>query len=330
MLTSIEIMNTHYFHNTSILLVMIGLCFMIVSVKISLKINETVSQASKQKWSVITGLMILFLLGYSSFLYLQFQSMDQYLELITGIVFLGGSLFVLMVMGVIQNTLLLMNTASRALENEMQEHKLLSNKLKQSQATMDSIFNSAIPLCITGKDFEIIQANKAFYGIFGHLTQSVDMPKCFESHPSDDCNSDSCPLTRILKGEKEVVSDMIKHDINGQEKTFIVTARPFLNAQKEVIGIVESFQDITERKRAEDAKVDLINELQNTVEQVNILSGMLPICASCKNIRDDKGYWNKIESYIRNHSKVEFSHGICPDCAQKLYPDLYNEAINNN
>ena len=95
-------MNTHYFHNISILLVMIGLCFMIVSVKVSLKINETVSQATNRKWSVITGLMILFLLGYSAFLYLQFQSMDQYLELITGIVFLGGALFVLIVMGVIK------------------------------------------------------------------------------------------------------------------------------------------------------------------------------------------------------------------------------------
>ena len=323
-------MNIHYFHNISILLVMIGLCFMIVSVKISLKINKTANQATKRKWSVITSLMILFLLGYSAFLYLQFQSMEKYLELITGIVFLGGALFVLMVMGLIQNTLLLMNTASRALENEMQEHKLLSNKLKQSKATMDSIFNSAIPLCITGKDFEIIQANKAFYDIFGPPTQLVDKPKCFESHPSADCNSDNCPLTRILKGETEVVSDMIKHDINGHEKIFIVTARPFLNAHKEVIGIVESFQDITERKLAEDANVDLINELQNTVEEVNMLSGLLPICAACKNIRDDKGYWSKIESYIRNHSKVEFTHGICPDCAQKLYPDLYNEAINNS
>jgi len=323
-------MNTHYFHNLSIFMVIIGLCFMTISVIISLKINKTVNLATKQKWSVITSLMILFLLGYSAFLYIQFHSMEKYLEIITGIVFLGGALFVLMVMGVIQNTLRLMNTASRALENEMQEHKLLSNKLRQSQATMYSIFNSAIPLCITGKNFEIIQANKAFYNVFGHPTHSVDRKKCFESHPSDDCNSDSCPLIRILNGETEVVSDMIKHDLDGQEKTFIVTSRPFLNAQQEVIGIVESFQDITERKLAEDAKEDLITELQNAFEEVNILSGLLPICAACKNIRDDKGYWNKIEAYIRNHSKVEFSHGICPDCAQKLYPDLYNGVTENN
>jgi PAS domain S-box-containing protein len=303
---------------------------MVVSVKISLKINKTVNQETKRKWSVITSLMILFLLGYSAFLYLQLQSMEKYLEIITGIVFLGGALFVLMVLGLIQNTLLLMNTASGALENEMQEHKLLSNKLKQSKATMDSIFNSAIPICITGKDFEIIQANKAFHDIFGNSAQSIDRQKCFESHPSDDCKSDNCHLPRILQGETEVVGDMIKYDIKGHERTFIVTSRPFLNAQKEIIGIVQSFQDITDRRLIEDANKNLIKKLQNAFDEVNTLSGLLPICFSCKNIRDDKGYWNKIESYIRSHSKVEFSHGICPDCAQELYPEFYNGVIEKN
>jgi hypothetical protein len=62
-------------------------------------------------------------------------------------------------------------------------------------------------------------------------------------------------------------------------------------------------------------------ELKTALSQVKTLSGFLPICASCKKIRDDNGYWNQIESYIRNHSEAEFSHGICPDCAQKLYPN---------
>ena len=53
------------------------------------------------------------------------------------------------------------------------------------------------------------------------------------------------------------------------------------------------------------------------------ISGMLPICANCKKIRDDKGYWNQIEAYIGDHSEAEFSHGICPDCAKKLYPEFY-------
>ena len=98
-----------------------------------------------------------------------------------------------------------------------------------------------------------------------------------------------------------------------------------MGANNETIGIVESFQDISKRKRAEDAKKDLIEELQNALEEVNLLSGFLPICASCKKIRDDKGYWNQIESYLMDHSGVEFSHGICPDCAKELYPDTYKK-----
>lgn len=64
-------------------------------------------------------------------------------------------------------------------------------------------------------------------------------------------------------------------------------------------------------------------ELFKALDQVKVLRGLLPICASCKKIRDDKGYWNQIEVYIRDHSEAEFTHGICPDCARKLgYPEM--------
>jgi signal transduction histidine kinase len=69
-------------------------------------------------------------------------------------------------------------------------------------------------------------------------------------------------------------------------------------------------------------------ELQAAMAEVKILSGFLPICAACKNIRDDKGYWNQIESYIRDHSEAEFTHSICPDCTKKLYPNLKLTARN--
>ena len=62
--------------------------------------------------------------------------------------------------------------------------------------------------------------------------------------------------------------------------------------------------------------------MRESLKKVKQLSGYLPICASCKKIRDDEGYWNQIEWYIREHSEVEFSHGMCPDCAKKLYPDM--------
>jgi hypothetical protein len=86
-----------------------------------------------------------------------------------------------------------------------------------------------------------------------------------------------------------------------------------------LLGIsVVSYRLTREEKRREI----IIVQLQEALSEVKQLSGLLPICASCKNIRDDKGYWNQIESYIRDHSEAEFSHSICPDCAKKLYPDL--------
>jgi PAS domain S-box-containing protein len=78
--------------------------------------------------------------------------------------------------------------------------------------------------------------------------------------------------------------------------------------------------DITERKRTEKEKEKLAADLTEALAQVKKLSGFLPICASCKRIRDDQGYWRQVEDYIRDHSEAEFSHGICPTCVEKLYP----------
>jgi len=81
-------------------------------------------------------------------------------------------------------------------------------------------------------------------------------------------------------------------------------------------------QEIMERKRIEEEREKLIKDLQEALARVKLLSGMLPVCSSCKKIRDDKGYWTQIEAYVRDHSEAEFSHGICPDCMKKLYPDF--------
>jgi len=72
-------------------------------------------------------------------------------------------------------------------------------------------------------------------------------------------------------------------------------------------------------------KDELIAKLQNALDKVKILSGLLPICSSCKKIRDDKGYWQQIESYVREHSEAQFTHGLCPDCLTKLYPNLVQD-----
>ena len=76
---------------------------------------------------------------------------------------------------------------------------------------------------------------------------------------------------------------------------------------------------VAERKRAEANLEKLVLELQGALSRIKSLKGLLPICSACKKIRDDKGYWNNIESYIRHHSEADFTHGLCPSCAQKLY-----------
>jgi hypothetical protein len=77
-----------------------------------------------------------------------------------------------------------------------------------------------------------------------------------------------------------------------------------------------------QRKEFEEEREKLILEYQGALAQVKQLSGLLPICSSCKKVRDDQGYWTRIEEYIIDHSEADFSHGLCPDCLKKLYPEF--------
>jgi len=91
----------------------------------------------------------------------------------------------------------------------------------------------------------------------------------------------------------------------------------------DVCGLtIENARKYQQIKNNEDRLRQEKEKLEEALAKVKKLSGLLPICASCKKIRDDKGYWNQIESYIRDHSEAEFSHSICPECAKELYPDL--------
>ena len=87
-------------------------------------------------------------------------------------------------------------------------------------------------------------------------------------------------------------------------------------------GIAIFFRNISERKQRQAERERLIAELQVALADVKTLSGLLPICAKCKNIRDDRGYWKQIETFIGERSNAKFSHGICPTCFVQLYPDF--------
>ena len=87
-------------------------------------------------------------------------------------------------------------------------------------------------------------------------------------------------------------------------------------------GVRDLRGHIRARQRAEAERERLIAELQEALANVKTLTGLIPICASCKKIRDDQGYWTQLETYLKQHSDAEFSHGLCLDCLRKLYPDL--------
>ncbi|MCG3208875.1 MAG: hypothetical protein FOGNACKC_02488 [Anaerolineae bacterium] len=94
------------------------------------------------------------------------------------------------------------------------------------------------------------------------------------------------------------------------------------------VRLYERVQAANEQfKRESEEKERLIAELQAALAKIKTLRGLIPICANCKKIRDDKGFWQQVEIYIEAHSNAEFSHGICPDCKKKLYPEFFSDEV---
>jgi len=143
----------------------------------------------------------------------------------------------------------------------------------------------------------------------GDLTTHVDI------HTKDEIGS-------LAQSFNNMIDNL--HDARDREKEYTQTLEQRVEDRTREITIKkeELKKTLQVRKQAEEALQQERDKLQKTLSEVKTLRGFLPICAHCKKIRDDKGYWNQIESYIRDRSDAEFSHGICPECAKKLYPDM--------
>ena len=115
--------------------------------------------------------------------------------------------------------------------------------------------------------------------------------------------------TIIMTGSKD--HDMAFEAVRKGAQDYLFKGEPSSTA------IIRTILYAIERQR-------LMTELRVALDHIKQLQGMLPICSVCKKIRDDRGYWNRIESYISEHSEAKFSHSLCPDCAKELYPNLYN------
>jgi PAS domain S-box-containing protein len=130
----------------------------------------------------------------------------------------------------------------------------------------------------------------------------------------------------VMSHAKKVLSredvPPIEHRIvrkDGEIRCVRDTAIPQIGSSGMLVSYDGVISDITEHKRAEAEREKLIGELQHSLENIKTLGGLLPICANCKRIRDDKGYWSQVEGYIMKHTEAKFSHGICPECMETLY-----------
>ncbi len=140
-----------------------------------------------------------------------------------------------------------------------------------------------------------------------------------------DRSTKSFEVRLLTKNQVSIPFEIFSVSAEGLYQSERVCSDTFLGTQ----GIA---RDISKRKKAEIERESLISELQEAVENIRTLNGLLPICANCKKIRDDKGYWNQIEGYIQKHSEAKFSHGICPECSDQFYgnEEWYIKMKDNN
>ena len=127
---------------------------------------------------------------------------------------------------------------------------------------------------------------------------------------------------RIRKGERVIRFETVRVRKDGSHIVVWMSVSPVKDATGRIIGASAISRDITLHKEEESERLQLIRELTNALQHVKTLSGLLPICSCCKKIRDDGGYWQSVEVYVRSHSDAEFSHSICPECFSRQYPGI--------
>ncbi len=172
------------------------------------------------------------------------------------------------------------------------------------EALVERMIDGVVVLDHAGR---ILLHNSAAREIFDWKAEAAALPQAVLQHLQD-------PGIEIWQEE-------IPFSGPGAARWLEVRATAVHDRWGEVAGRLLVVRDITGQKALAEEKEKLIAELRTALNDVRTLQGLLPICASCKKIRDDKGYWNQIENYLLLHAQIRFTHGICPDCARKLYPE---------
>ena len=215
----------------------------------------------------------------------------------------------------------------------------MNNKLTEESVHIESfIQNCAVALFAIDANHHVIYWNKACEKLTGISSSKIigtnNHWRAFYDHKRP-CLSDLIIDAEQDTGskyydvyEKSVLLSNGFHAagwyplLGGNRRYIIFDAAPVYSADGELVAAVETLQDITDRKRLEEEKEQLVMDLHLASTRIKKLRGLIPICSTCKKIRDDKGYWNKLESYIEQHSEAEFTHSMCPACEERFYMDF--------
>jgi PAS domain S-box-containing protein len=162
----------------------------------------------------------------------------------------------------------------------------------------------------------IVSWNPGAERIFGYAFEDLVGRSMAVLVPPDCPDEMPLILERLKRGDFVKEFETVRLKKNSERIHIAASVSPIKNSVGAVIGASMISQDIEERIHAEKEREALVHQLQATLAHVNTLKGLLPICASCKKIRDDQGYWTQVEVYVRDRSQAEFTHGICPECAQ--------------
>ena len=202
------------------------------------------------------------------------------------------------------------------------EQQQAEEMLGRSQLILRSIIDIS-PFHVVCLDCEgkYIVANKSYCESFKKEPYEIAGLHYSQVLPHQLSERHSSFIDRALSGETVEFEDSNPPGSKVPQYAYGVYT-PFRNQNGELLGCVVYVVDITDRKKAEIELHEEKKKLEIALNKVKKLSGLLPICMHCKKIRDDKGYWKQIESYIREHSEAEFSHSICMECAKKYYPDM--------
>ncbi len=176
---------------------------------------------------------------------------------------------------------------------------------------------------------KIIWTNKIVEQLTGRDRNEIIGEFCYKLFTGRDEPCPNCPTMKSIKSGKLEHSIICEENVKGIDgiSYWADYAVPVKNESGETENFIQVSRDISELKEAEAELLEEKRKLEIALSHAKKLSGLLPICTHCKKIRDDKGYWNQIESYLEKHSDASLSYSICRECAKKYYPDydIYND-----